>query len=211
MCRPSPFSSHQEFSTFQSLNTKALFVLLFLYREPPPSLVIAIILHRDSSTIAVSLSFSQPKVSSLFSFSLWKVPPRGCFRTILFVCMCGGGLFLDIDGLLMSPAIVKDMGFDDKVKNNEDARDDDTSWVDPEKSVLIIKKVRMKEEGPSTDTRGCLLIKAMPRERNECHSSIAKEGVLGRIGAACFANEHTHSSTSIQTFERTGSEITRKW
>ena len=56
------------------------------------------------------------------------------FSAILFACVCGGGLFLGVDGLLMSLAIVKDMGFDDKVKDNEGAGDDDVSRVDAGKT-----------------------------------------------------------------------------
>ena len=42
------------------------------------------------------------------------------------VCVC---LFLCVDGLLMSLGIAKDMGFDEKVKDNEGAGDDDASRV----------------------------------------------------------------------------------
>ena len=40
------------------------------------------------------------------------------------VCVC---LFLCVDGLLMSLGIAKDMGFDEKVKDNDGAGDDDAS------------------------------------------------------------------------------------
>ena len=44
--------------------------------------------------------------------------------------MCVGVcLFLCVDGLLMSLGIAKDMGFDDKLKDNEGAGDDDASRV----------------------------------------------------------------------------------
>lgn len=44
------------------------------------------------------------------------------------MCVCGG-LFLGVDGLLISLAIVKNMGFDEKVKDHEGAGDDDVSGV----------------------------------------------------------------------------------
>jgi len=43
------------------------------------------------------------------------------------------------------------MGFDDKVKNNEDAGDDDTSWVDPGKIGVDHKE--SADEGGGTLNR----------------------------------------------------------